>query len=287
MELRLCSVFLADGPAICIGHAKITSALGPFFGPGSKNLGGKLMKRAIYAVIFVALLGLALLPSAAWAGSVTVQVGYADNLRPSPFFPTNFCNGGVQFDGSTGATCAQTFDAGAIRIVNNTGGVMTVSSVSVQINASLTYSIWNTGGAFTIADGTDEVLSQIYSYNFDSSDNGTGTAPGDGFDPIVTIVYTDPSVAGGATQTLVLTDSGQVLNTGGFDAVNGYNGTCLGFQNVVGVNYPGSCNESQQWRDIGTIGYQNPGGGAPEPGTIVLLLTGGVSLFGFARRYTA
>lgn len=244
------------------------------------------MMRSICAALFAALLGLAFLPSAARAGSVTVQVGYTDDLRPSPFFPTNFCNGGTQFDGSTGASCSQTFDGGAIRIINNTGGVMTVSNVSVQINSSLTYAIWNTGGAFTIANGTDEVLGQTSEYDFDTSDNGTSFAPGDGFKPIITITYTDPSVDGGATQTLTLTDTGQVLNTGGFDSLNGYNGHCLGYQNVAGVNYPGNCNESAQWRDIGTSGFQNPGA-APEPGTIALLLTGAVGLFGFARRFAA
>lgn len=240
------------------------------------------MKRSIYAVLFAALLSLALLPPATWAGSVTVQVGYADNLRPNPDFPSNFCNGGTQFDGSSGATCGGSFDAGAIRIINNTGATMTVTNVSVNINGGSPIAIWNTGGAFTIADGTDEVLSQTGEFNFDTSDDGSANAPGNGFQPVVTITFTDPNVDGGATQTLVLTDTGQVLNTGGFDEVNGDGGVCLNSSSDT----PPNCNESEQWRDIGTAGFKNPGG-TPEPGTIVLLLTGAAGLFGFARRFAA
>ena len=79
------------------------------------------MKLSKWLVVALVVLGLSLVPSLTWAGTIGVQVGYADNLRSSPFFPSNFCNGGTQFDGSSGATCSQTFDAGAIRIVNNSG----------------------------------------------------------------------------------------------------------------------------------------------------------------------
>lgn len=243
------------------------------------------MKARNVAVLFLVLLGLCIIPSAAWAGSVGVQVGYADNLRSSPFFPSNFCNGGTQFDGSSGATCAQTFDAGAIRILNNTGAAMSVTDVNVQISASTSYDIWNSGGAFSIASGTDEVLTQTFSYNFDSSDNGFANFPGDGFIPTVTITFTDPNVNGGASTALVFSDTGQILNTGGFDTVNGLGGTCIGGNNAN--NNPGGCNESLQWRDIGTANFTNPGGNAPEPSTVVLLLTGAAGLIGFVRRYAA
>lgn len=242
------------------------------------------MKKIGLVVPFLAALGLCLVPSSAWAGNITVQVGYADNIRPNPDFPNNFCNGNTQFDGSSGATCSQEFDAGAIRIMNNTGATMTVTDVKVQINSSLTYDIWNTGGSFTIGNGTDEVLSQTGEFNFDTSDNGGPIVQfADGFQPVITITFTDPNVNGGAVQTLSLTDTGQVLNTGGFDEVNGDNGVCLN----APTDTPGACNESLQWRDIGTAGFTNPGGNAPEPASIVLLLTGVVGLVGFARKYAA
>ena len=242
------------------------------------------MKAFKWTVLSLTLLGLAVLPSVAMAGSITVQVGYADNLRPSGFFPTGFCSAGG-FGGSSGATCAQTFDSGAIKVVNNTGGTMTVTAVSVQINTSVFYgSLWTTGGNFTIADGTDEVLAQTGFGNFDSSDNGNANFPGDGFLPIVSLTFTDPNVNGGASTTASFTDSGQILNTGGFDTVNGISGVCIGGNNPAAGNVPGACNESLQWRDIGTTGFTNPGGGTPEPASLLLLLTGAGGIIGFARR---
>lgn len=236
------------------------------------------MKLSKWLVVALVVLGLSLVPSLTWAGTIGVQVGYADNLRSSPFFPSNFCNGGTQFDGSSGATCSQTFDAGAIRIVNNSGQTMDVTDVLVTIGGA-TFDLWNTGGAFTIASGTDEVLTQTVSFNFDTSDFGNTFFPGNSVQPTVKITF---SLGGGASQSLTFNDSGQVLNTGGFDLVNGINGVCTGGNN--GANQPGGCNESLQWRDIGTTGVGNPGGNAPEPASVLLLLTGAGGVLGFARR---
>jgi hypothetical protein len=248
----------------------------------SSLLGGASMKNIKWLTFLFVVSGLALLPSVAKADAFDVQVGYADNLRPSPFFPSNFCNGGTQFDGSSGATCTQTFDAGAIRIINTTGAAMIVSDVNVQINSGTNFDLWNTSGNFTIANSTDEVLSQTNEFNFDSSDFGTSVAPGDGFLPIVKMTF---SVDGGGTfQTESFTDSGQVLNTGGFDTLNGFNGSCIGGNNVAGGNVPGNCNESLQWRDIGTSGFTNPGGTVPEPASGTLLIAGLGGLAGLALK---
>ncbi|MHB8525753.1 MAG: PEP-CTERM sorting domain-containing protein [Candidatus Acidiferrales bacterium] len=234
----------------------------------------------LYKCLFPVLgLCLSLLPSISLAGPISIQVGYADSLRSSPLFPSNFCNGGTQFDGSSGATCSQTFDAGAIRIVNNSGQVMNVTDVLVTIGAA-SFDLWNAHGAFTIASGTDEVLTQTNSFNFDTSDLGNAFAPGNSVLPTIKINF---SLGGGASQSLTFTDSGQVLNTGGFDLLNGLNGSCPGGNNAG--NQPGACNESLQWRDISTTGIDNPGGsGTPEPASFVLLLTGAAGVLGFARR---
>lgn len=235
------------------------------------------MKFSKWLFASLVVLCLSLVPSITWAGSISVQVGYADNLRASPFFPSNFCNGGTQFDGSSGATCSQSFDAGAIQIVNNSGQTMNVTDVLVTIGAAQ-FDLWNTGGAFTIASATDEVLTQTVSYNFDTSDFGNTFAPGNSVQPTIKITF---SLGGGASQSLTFTDSGQVLNTGGFDLVNA--NPCPGGNNAN--NQPGGCNESLQWRAIGTTGIGNPGGGTtPEPASFMLLLTGAGGVLGFARR---
>ena len=72
-------------------------------------------------------------------------------------------------------------------------------------------------------------------------------------------------------------DTAHVLDTGGFDLVNA--SPCPN-----PVDSPGACNESLQWRLIGTSGIGNPGGGnVPEPATLFLLASGLGGLF--ALRY--
>ncbi len=228
-------------------------------------------------IVLFAVIGLvALLPLIGRADGIGVQVGYADDLRPSPFFPSNFCNGGTQFDGSSGATCSQVLDSGAIRIVNNTSQTMNVTDVLVTIG-SATFDLWNTSGAFTIAAGTDEVLAQTSEFDFDTSDFGNVFAPGNSVQPTIRVTF---SLGTGASQSMTLTDSEQVLNTGGFDlaAAN----PCPGASNP---NVGGACNESLQWRDIGTSGINDPGGTAtPEPTSLLLFLTGAGGVLALARR---
>jgi len=79
----------------------------------------------------------------------------------------------------------------------------------------------------------------------------------------------------GTPQTF--SDSGQVLDTGGFDLVNA--SPCPGQPNTSG-----NCNESLRWRLIGTSGISNPGGNTPEPASLLLMGTGLLSLCGIVLR---
>jgi Bacterial Ig-like domain (group 1) len=173
-------------------------------------------------------------PAAAQSG-IHVFVGYADILRAdATTFPTPW-DGSPQttFEGCAPSTC--TYDAGGVRVVNNTGSTVTVNAVAVHID-TCTYGGWP---AATLAPGADLIVTELPSgtrtgcpgpVHMDASDVGPNGADyslvctPDGILPTV-----DVTIDG---QTTTYTDSGQVLNTGGFD------GACLG-------------NESTQWTPIG------------------------------------
>jgi hypothetical protein len=69
------------------------------------------------------------------AGGVQVFVGYADDARANAVnFPTPWDGSpGVTFSGCTG-TCS--FDAGAVRIVNNSASPVTIDSVAVKVSST-------------------------------------------------------------------------------------------------------------------------------------------------------
>ncbi|HEV3171289.1 MAG TPA: Ig-like domain repeat protein, partial [Actinocrinis sp.] len=189
------------------------------------------------ALAFTGVAAVTAAPASA-ASSVDVYVGYADNLRANPTnFPTPWAGAsGVTFAGCT-PNC--TFDAGAVRIVNNTNIPQTVDSVVVKISTCV-FDIWphNT----VLAPGQQLIVTQTAvtaaavcggtSGAFDTSDigvNGAGTTcTPDGVIPEV------DATIGGVTNALL--DSKQVLNTGGIDLA-----AC-----------PGGPNESHQWSLIGT-----------------------------------
>lgn len=212
--------------------------------------------------------------------SVTVYVGYADNLRPSGFFPTPWlCGAGVVSE----SACVQSFDAGAIRIDNTSGAAITISNFTTTFNGgAVVFNFWN---PLTIPNGGTGIFTQTFSYNFDTSDFGyfggsvvnvDATHPYGGctnpqgateiagclaYQPIVSF-----SVNGGSTTSL--TDSGHVLDTFGYDLIN--------------LPPPfGDGNESINWNLIGTIATR---GGTPEPGTLVLLGSGLLGAIGYGRR---
>jgi len=199
-----------------------------------------------------ALLGLIALP--AFADDYTVSVGYADGLRGPGFFP-NPWNGdpGVVF---VGGSPGGAFDAGAIMITNTSGGSITINDISVNIGGVVTGSLW---GSNVLLAGQSLVVTQTTDFNFDTSDSGFGNVNlgcgvNNGIIPVVTVTEN-----GGTPQSF--NDSGQVLNTSGYDFA------CLG-------------NESFAWRPIGTFG--GPAGQTPEPASLMFL---GAGVLGLTRKY--
>ncbi|MFD2420842.1 choice-of-anchor P family protein [Amycolatopsis pigmentata] len=179
--------------------------------------------------------------NAAPGSSIEVSVGYADNLRANPdHFPTPWDGApGVVFAGCH-ANC--TFDAGAVRFVNNAPVAVTVDSVKVKLS-TCTFDMWPHGTV--LQPGQQLIITQTASGAadgctgdqgfFDTSDIGPNGAGWSGHcDNSGVIPEIDASIDGVPN---VFTDSGQVLNTGGIDL----------------ASCPSGSNESEQWTDIGSV----------------------------------
>jgi hypothetical protein len=222
------------------------------------------------------------------ANAVEVFVGYADNLRPTPFFPTPFFGDPsvALFAGESPLT--HQLDSGAVRIFNNTAIDFVVTSLDVHMRngTGTDFNLWGgfLGAGFTLHPGQNAIFVQTSGENFDSSD--TDTLLGNGQSPsnncsngalaaTATCINNPPLVTlnGGVP----LKDTGHVLDTGGFDLVSA--NPCPNT-----ADSPGNCNESLAWRDIGTTGVGNPGGNVPEPATLLLLGSGLAGLFALRRR---
>lgn len=192
---------------------------------------------------------------AATADSLTVQVGYADTVRVyNPFTPTPFCGSPeAHFGGSSpNAGCGQLWDGGVILLTNTGADPIIVTDVSVSIGQTV-FDLWNEGGAFSIAPGQSEVLTQLTYQDFDTSDVPLSEVccDNDGLIPSITIAFD------GGTATLL--DTSQILNTGGTDeaCVNGCNNT----------------NEGHLFVPLGTVSS------TPEPAGLTLV---GVACLGLA-----
>jgi hypothetical protein len=176
-------------------------------------------------------------PASASTG-IGVFVGYADSLRAdASSFPTPWAGSpSTQFQGCLPAACE--YDAGAVRIVNNSGSAVTVNAVAVHVD-TCTYSGW---APTALLSGSELIITQLATGTatgcpgsgfMDTSDVGPGgsyyggNCTPNGIQPTV-----DVTING---QTTTYTDAGQVLNTGGVDAA-----TC-----------PAGSNESIQWTAIG------------------------------------
>jgi hypothetical protein len=168
---------------------------------------------------------------------VAVFVGYADSVRANAVnFPTPWYGSpATTFEGCAPPS-ACSYDAGSVRVVNNSSAAITVNSVAVHLD-TCTFTGWPSA---ILAPGADLVLTQLASQeadgctpgaaSMDTSDLGAGGASYGGCTSNGIIPVVELTVNG---LTSSYADSGQVLNTGGVDW-----GICSG-------------NESTQWTVIG------------------------------------
>ena len=203
------------------------------------------------------------------AGSLDVYVGYADDLRPSPFFPSPWDGSpNTIFDGfSKAAHPTQDFDAGAIRIDNTGAAPFIFNQAVVTFFNGVTFNLW---GSHTVNPGEHLILTQTSgaSENFDTSDVAVFRATDDPAPDGVNSPHITLTIDGTVLSDFI--DTAHVLDTGGFDLVN---------------SQGGNHNESLQWRKIGTTGVTdprgNPTGAAPDTGSTVMLLS--LALVGLAN----
>lgn len=211
------------------------------------------------------------------ADSLNVYVGYADNLRSSGFFPSPWLGDANVVSESS---AAQSFDSGAVRIDNTGTTSMTITNFSVTLDSGLSPTVFNFWGALTIGAGQTGIFTQTFSYNFDSSDYGfLGGAPN------ITAGFplggcTNPADATQAAlcaanapviafsengNALTVNDTGQVVNTFGYDFINGST----------------DGNESINWNLAGSAVTRS---GTPEPSTILLLSSSLLAVAAFGRK---
>ncbi|HEU5356672.1 MAG TPA: RHS repeat-associated core domain-containing protein [Actinocrinis sp.] len=189
-------------------------------------------------------LSLVLRPSAAAPSTpntppVNVYVGYQDTLRSSNDYTISplpwYGSPNVTFEGDSSAQ-GPGADAGGVRFDNVTNAPVTLDKVTVDVpvpggGAPVHYDQWPAG--MVVAPGQTLIITENAGFaSFDTSDDDPGACG-----VIQSLVPLINVTIGGVTS--VYKDSGEVLNTGGFDLA------CLG-------------NESEPWVRVGTSGPANP-----------------------------
>ena len=262
------------------------------------------LKSALLGAALVAATGLAAAP--AMADSLTVEVGYADNLRASGFFPSPWI--GSTFNGQTVISQTNpagiTFDSGAVRIDNTGLTSIAISNFQVSENGGSTvFAIWGAGTQLTLAAGQSGIFTQFPNSgeNFDSSDQGIfgGTPPanlepnnadGNGNTNLIggcsspSSFYTAGQASGACNpsnapvisfkengNSMSFVDSGFVLDTGEWDFVN---------NSAFGEDG----NESINWNSLGGT---SRGGTVPEPFTLSIFGAGVAGMAALRRRKKA
>ena len=166
-------------------------------------------------------------------------VGYADLTDAVPInFPTPWDGSpGVIFKGCPDCPI---LDTGAVRIVNNTGGTLTVNSVIVRLD-TCTFNLWPS--TISLPFGGELIVTQ-------TANGGDGGCTADGQLDTLNVSPHGVDRAGVCTNSNIIpqidvtvhgvtttyADTGQILNTGGIDAETCRNGT----------------NMSTQWTPIGS-----------------------------------
>jgi hypothetical protein len=222
------------------------SAIGLAFRSSWTRRVGPLASLAAVVLALGSATAIALVPAtpAAATTGVNVFVGYADNSRPLIATFPNPWEGSpnATFDGCTTACAAAGFDAGAVRVENDTTSAVIVNQLQVHIDTCL-YTWSGPLYPLTLAPGRSLIATQRSTgvagctgpvpSSFDSSDIGPGGVAysgctNDGIHPTV-----DVTVDGTTTS---YTDSGQIINTGGVDR----------------ASCPSGNNESTQWVPVGS-----------------------------------
>ena len=154
-------------------HRGMSKSSGRLGGPKS-GVRGRRVRGLALSLLLVSFLGAASIvagPPASAATNVNVFVAYADNLRPSGFFPTPWKGApNTLFIGN-----GPSFDAGAIRLDNPTDVPLPVDNVSVDLQRpGPVFKLW---GSFTIPAHGSAILTQTGQYNFDTSDSPIQSCP--------------------------------------------------------------------------------------------------------------